>query len=112
MEKARWGRSQPLISARVSMTCVAFNIAQVAKGKDGQRLLHLGIRRLHRELGRDRGPAPVITYADHCYGIFHIEEIVSALGHPPAESLRPMPRSSGNLPRQTGPPTSHLGYFP
>ena len=112
LEKARWGRSQPLISVRVTMTCIAFNVAQVAKSKDGQRLLHLGIRRLRRELGREYGAAPVIVYAGHCYGIFQIEEIVSALGHPPAESLRPRPRPSGNLPHQTGPPISRLGYFP
>jgi len=112
LEKARWGRSQPLVSTRVTMSCVAFNVAQVAKGKDGQRLLHLGIRRLRRELGREYGVAPVIVYAGHCYGIFHIEEIMSALGHPPAESLRPVLRSSDSPPHQTGPPASHPCYFP
>ena len=97
LEKARWGRCTTLVAARVNLTCAAFNVATIAKTKAGQRMLSLGIRGLRRELGEEYGIIPVVVYAERCYGVFHIEEIMAALGLPPAESLRPVPRS-GNEP--------------
>lgn len=89
LEKARWGRSVALVTARVTLTCVAFNVAQVRKGKDGQRLLHLGIRRLRRLLTQKVGPAPVVVYAADCYAILNVEEVMTAVGRPPKTSLVP-----------------------
>jgi len=87
LEKARWGRSLALVTARVMLTCVAFNVAQVLKGKDGKRLLHLGIRRLRRVLMIKVGIAPVIVYAAGCYAILDMEEVMTAAGRPPKVSL-------------------------
>jgi hypothetical protein len=83
LEKARWGRSLPLVTARVMLTCVAFNVAQVLKGKDGKRLLHHGIRRLRRVLTIKVGIAPVTVYAAGCYAILDVEEVMTAAGRPP-----------------------------
>jgi imidazolonepropionase-like amidohydrolase len=89
VEQAPWTRDDDVVAwARVTFTCIAFNVAQIAKTAGGRRLTHLGIRRLRRELTRQIGPAPVIVFAQECYGIFNIEEIVTALGAPPAISLR------------------------
>jgi hypothetical protein len=88
LEKARWGRSLRRVATRVAMTCVAFNVAQVLKGADGRRLLDHGIRRLRRVLAKEVGAAPVTVYAQGCYGIFNIEEVMTAVGRPPQESLR------------------------
>jgi hypothetical protein len=92
LEKARWGRSLPTIAARVTLTCVAFNVAQILKGTDGRNLLKHGIRRLRRALTKEVGVAPVIVYADGCYAILDIEEVMTASGRPPADSLRRLPR--------------------
>jgi hypothetical protein len=85
--------------ARVTFTCLAFNVAQIAKTANGRRLAHLGIRRLRRELNRQIGPAPVIVFARDCYGIFDIEEIVTALGVPPTFSLRRSHNGGKDSPR-------------
>lgn len=90
LERAPWSYSdQRVVQARVGFTCVAFNVAQVAKTAQGRHLTERGIRRLRRELAQEYGPAPVVVFADGAYGVFHIEEIVEALGLPPPEfSLR------------------------
>jgi len=89
VEQAPWTRNDDIVAwARVTFTCIAFNTAQIAKTTAGRRLTQLGIRRLRRELTRQIGPAPVIVFARDCYGIFDIEEIVTALGAPPGVSLR------------------------
>jgi len=89
VEQAPWTRDDDVVAwARVTFTCIAFNTAQIAKTTAGRRLTQLGIRRLRRELTRQIGPAPVMVFARDCYGIFDIEEIVTALGAPPRVSLR------------------------
>ena len=88
LEQARWGRSLPTIATRVTLTCVDFNIAQIIKGKDGRNLLDHGMLRLRRALTREVGVAPVIVYADGCYAILDIEEVMTATGRPPGGSLR------------------------
>jgi len=92
LEKARWGRTLPRVATRVAMTCVAFNVAQVFKGPDGRRLVQCGIRRLRRILTQEVGLAPVTVYAGECYGIFTIEEVATALGKLPQQSLQRSPR--------------------
>lgn len=94
LEQARWGRSLATVATRVTLTCVAFNVAQVLKGKDGRNLLEHGMRRLRRALTREVGVAPVIVYADGCYAILDIEEVMTATGRPPAESLRRRPQAA------------------
>lgn len=71
-------------STRVTLTCVAFNVAQVLKGKDGRTLLDHGMLHLRRALTREVGVAPVIVYADGCYAILDIGEVMVATGRPPA----------------------------
>lgn len=89
VEQAPWTRDDDVVAwARVTFTCIAFDVAQIAKTTAGRQLTHLGIRRLRRELTRQIGPAPVIVFAQDCYGIFNIEEIVTTLGALPAISLR------------------------
>lgn len=105
VEKAPWTHdNEVVVWARVTFTCIDFNTAQLAKTAQGRRLVHLGIRRLRRELTRQVGPAPVIVFARDCYGIFNIEEIVTALGAPPAVSLRRQPRND-SASHRAPPPT-------
>jgi len=87
LEKARWGRSMAVVAARVTLTCMAFNVAQVMRGRDGRQLLNHGIRRLRRQLTREVGAAPVVVYTRDCYAVLNIEDIMTAVGRPPQESL-------------------------
>jgi hypothetical protein len=89
LEKAPWSYTQEaLVLARVTFTLIAYNVAEIAKTADGRRLTGQGIRRLRRQLNREVGQAPVIVFAAGAYGIFDIEEVMSALGKPPLHSLR------------------------
>ena len=88
LEKAPWSYTDAsIVLARVTFTLLAFNVAQIAKTKRGQQLTQTGIRRLRRQLRREVGLAPVIVFAAGAYGIFDIEEIMIALGKPPAHLL-------------------------
>jgi hypothetical protein len=89
LERAPWSYTDDtVVLARVTFTLLAYNVAQIAKTKDGRRLTHQGIRRLRRHLRREIGLAPVIVFANGAYGIFDVEEVVTALGRPPLFSVR------------------------
>lgn len=49
LEEQRWGRDAEAARGRVTLTCLAFNTAQVYRLSAGQRLATKGIRRLRRE---------------------------------------------------------------
>ena len=89
LEKSPWSYTQEaLVLARVTFTLIAANVAEIAKTTQGRNLTGQGIRRLRRQLTREVGPAPVIVFAAGAYGIFDIEEVMTALGKPPMHSLR------------------------
>lgn len=90
LEEALWTfHHSGVAAARVAFTLVAYNVAQVARTRPGQRLQARGIRRLRRELNRRFGSVPVIVFAAGAFAILHIEELVSFLGGaPPQFSFR------------------------
>ena len=92
-EEQRWGRDAVTAPGRVTLTCLAFNTAQVYRSQAGQRLAKKGIRRLRREYQRALGAAPVVVYVAGCYAVLAIEELVAALGRPVKESLLPFGES-------------------
>jgi hypothetical protein len=95
LERAPWSyTNDTVVAARVAFTLLAFNIAQIAKTAQGRCLTDRGIRRLRRELGTRYGLAPVIVFTEDAFGVFHIEEVMEALGSAPAFSLRPQPSIS------------------
>lgn len=95
LEKAPWSYTQEaLVLARVTFTLIAANVAEIAKTTQGRQLTSRGIRRLRRELNQEVGSAPVIVFAADAYGIFDIEEVMTALGKPPIHSLRRNARSA------------------
>jgi hypothetical protein len=89
LEEQRWGRDVAAARGRVTLTCLAFNTAQVYRGKAGQRLARKGIRRLRREYRRELGWAPVVIYVGGCYAVLSLEEVFGVLGVPVRESLLP-----------------------
>lgn len=95
LEQQRWGRDFAAAVGRTTLTCLAFNTAQVYRLRAGEQLAAVAIRRLRRLRQRELGNAPAVIYAVGCYGIFALEELLSLLGSPAQESLLPdLPRSS------------------
>ena len=89
LEKQRWGRDLAAAVGRTTLTCLAFNTAQVYRLQAGQRLASLAIRRLRRLRQRQLGTAPAVIYVAGCYGVFSLEELLALLGTPARESLLP-----------------------
>jgi hypothetical protein len=89
LEKHRWGRDLAAALGRTTLTCLAFNTAQVYRLQAGERLATMAIRRLRRLRQRELGSAPAVLYVAGCYGVFSLEEVLALLGAAPRESLPP-----------------------
>jgi hypothetical protein len=89
LEQQRWGRDLAAALGRTTLTCLAFNTAQVYRLQAGERLASLAIRRLRRQRQRELGSAPAVLYVAGCYDVFSLEEVLDVLGAAPRESLLP-----------------------
>jgi hypothetical protein len=89
LEQQRWGRDVAAALGRTTLTCLAFNTAQVYRLQAGERLATVAIRRLRRLRQRELGSAPAVLYVAGCYGVFSLEELLDVLGSAPRESLLP-----------------------
>jgi hypothetical protein len=96
LEKQRWGRDVAAALGRTTLTCLAFNTAQVYRLRAGERLASAAIRRLRRLRQRELGTAPAVIYLAGCYGVFSLEELLSLLGTPARESLLPALRKTSS----------------
>src|SRR5881227_1821504 len=94
LEKQHWGRDFAAALGRTTLTCLAFNTAQVYRLRAGERLACVAIRRLRRLRQRELGTAPAVIYVAGCYGVFSLEELLALLGTPARESLLPSVRTS------------------
>jgi hypothetical protein len=89
LEQQRWGRAVAAVMGRTTLTCLAFNTAQIYRLQAGARLAAVAIRRLRQHRQRELGSAPAVIYLAGCYGVFALEELLSLLGSPVRESLLP-----------------------
>ncbi len=63
LEKQRWGRDDVAAAlGRVTLTCLAFNTAQVYRLRAGEHLAAVAIRRLRRLRHPELGNAPAVIY--------------------------------------------------
>jgi len=88
LEAALWTfRNTVVAAARLTFTLIAYNVAQIAKSKAGERLRARGIRKLRQELNRQFGfrSSPVIVFAAGAFTILHLEELVVLLGGKPPQ---------------------------
>jgi len=92
LEAHRWGRTIAAALGRLTLTCLAFNTAQVYRSRAGERVAAMGIRRLRRQVRPALGPAPVVLYLGGSYGVFPLEEVLALAGLPVRASLLPTPR--------------------
>jgi hypothetical protein len=89
LEDQRWGRDAAAAQCRTTLTILAFNTAQVYRGRGGARLARQGIRRLRRQSQRELGRSPVVIFMDDCYGVMAVEELLSVVGFPARQGLLP-----------------------
>jgi hypothetical protein len=89
LEAQRWGRDAAAAHGRTTLTCLAFNTAQVYRTRAGARVAQMGIRRLRRQWRPAVGAAPAVIYVAGCYAVLPLEELLAVLGAPVRESLLP-----------------------
>lgn len=90
LEKQLWSRTNVALQlARVTLTCLAFNTAQVYLSQAGQRLANKGIRRLRREHRHELGSTPTVIYIGREFAVLPLEELMQILGAPVRQTLRP-----------------------
>src|SRR5256884_1227580 len=70
LEQQRWGRDVAAALGRTTLTCLAFNTAQVYRLQAGERLASLALRRLRRVPQRELGTAPAGVFVAGCFGGF------------------------------------------
>ena len=89
LEEQHWGGDVAAIRGRLTLTCLAFNTAQVYRSRAGERLASVAIRRLRQQHQPALGAAPAVIYIAGCYAVLALEDLLAALGTPVRESLRP-----------------------
>ncbi len=89
LEEQRWGRDPETARGRVTLTCLAFNTAQVYRSLTGEKGAQMAIRCLRRQYQPELGGAPAVTYVAGCYAVLSLEELLAAVGAPVRESLLP-----------------------
>jgi len=90
LEELDWGRDFQTHLARVTLTCLAFNTAQVYLSDRGRELAARGIRRLRQCYRRELGTAPAVIYIRDAYAVLPVEQLLLVLGHTPRRSLLPL----------------------
>lgn len=89
LEAQRWGRDVATQRGRVTLTCLAFNTAQLYLSRSGKRLAAHGIRRLRRLFHKRLGHSPVVIYVGRNFAVLPVEELLQVIDHAPRQSLRP-----------------------
>lgn len=89
LEAERWGRNPQVQHARVTLTCLAFNTAQIYLERQGTKLAAKGIRRLRRHYQRHLGTQPTIIFVGRYFAVFPLEELLKLIGLRPYQSLQP-----------------------
>jgi DDE family transposase len=95
LEEERWGRNLDVQRGRITLTCLAFNTAQIYLSEHGPDLAAHGIRRIRRLYDDQLGHSPVVIYLGRYYAVFPVEELLRLIGRTARQSLRPAvaPRS-------------------
>lgn len=101
LETQRWGRDAAAAHCRTTLTILAFNTAQVYRGRGGERLAKLGIRRLRRQTQAALGRCPVVIFMDDCYGVMAVEELLAVVGFPARQGLLPTLSEANQAPGPT-----------
>jgi len=89
LEEHRWGRDAASAHCRTTLTVLAFNTAQVYRGRRGAKLARRAIRRIRRQSHPDLGPSPAVIFYDEVYAVLSLEELLGVLGVGVQQGLLP-----------------------
>jgi hypothetical protein len=89
LEAQLWGRDFAVRLARITLTCLAFNTAQIHLGGMSRPLAAHGIRRLRRLYSSDLGQSPVVIYIGRYYTVLPVERLLEIVGFGTRQSLLP-----------------------
>jgi DDE family transposase len=89
LEEQRWGHDGAVAQGRLTLTCLAFNTAQVYRSQAGTTLAQRAIRRLRQVRRPEVGAAPVVIYVAGCYAVLALEDLLALVGTPVRASLLP-----------------------
>ena len=89
LEEALWGHNLAVQLARVTLTCLAFNTAQVYLSQAGKQLAAQGIRRLRCHYQPEIGATPAVIYIGQHYAVLSLEDFMATIGTPVRRSLLP-----------------------
>lgn len=89
LEAQLWGRDAEVHLARITLTCLAFNTAQVYLSRLGQTVAAKGIRRLRQFYSPHLGHSPVVIYIGRYYAVLPVERLLQIVGFGTRRTLRP-----------------------
>lgn len=89
LEAQRWSRHPLVQCGRITLTCLAFNTAQLYLSRAGKKTAAKGIRRLRRLFRHELGATPTVIYIRDCFAVFPLEKLLRILGVPARRSLLP-----------------------
>ena len=75
--------------ARITLTCLAFNTAQVYLSQRGKTVAAQGIRRLRQCYFPQLGHSPIVIYIGRYYAVLPVERLLQIVGFGVRRTLRP-----------------------
>jgi len=89
LEAQLWGRDLEIHIARITLTCLAFNTAQVYLSRLGKTVAARGIRRLRQFYSPYLGHSPVVIYIGRYYAVLPVERLLQIVGFGTRRTLSP-----------------------
>lgn len=89
LEAQLWGRDLAVHLARITLTCLAFNTAQVYLSRMGKTIAAQGIRRLRQIYSPYLGHSPVVIYIGRYYAVLPVEQLLQIVGFGTRRTIRP-----------------------
>jgi hypothetical protein len=85
LERDLWSESEEAAQLSIALRLITYNLIQLYRQKQGERLAARGLRSLRQQLWQ--GPEILVIVGDE-YGVYHVEEFAWFCGGPPRASLR------------------------
>lgn len=85
LERDLWTQSEEAAQLSIVLRLITYNLVQLYRRKQGERLAARGLRSLRQQLFA--GPEILVIVGDE-FGVYHVEEFAWLCGGPPRASLR------------------------
>jgi hypothetical protein len=85
LERDLWSESEEAAQLSIALRLITYNLIQLYRQKQGERLAARGLRSLRQQLFQ--GPEILVIVGEE-FGVYHVEEFAWLCGGPPRASLR------------------------